>query len=105
MQLNKFVLSAVGLCLTEYVPQGGPVYINPNAAASQLLSESQTQNGGTGHITQTVYGFLDFTTTIGNTVMVFSPQSSAPGNFYLIMWISFLDNLRIPRNLVFFLSC
>lgn len=27
-------------------------------------------------ITQTVYGFLDFTTTIGNTVMVFSPQSS-----------------------------
>ncbi|OAD59422.1 hypothetical protein WN48_09162 [Eufriesea mexicana] len=30
-------------------------------------------------ITQTVYGFLDFTTTIGNTVMVFSPQS-APGD-------------------------
>lgn len=29
-------------------------------------------------ITQTVYGFLDFTTTIGNTVMVFSPHS-APG--------------------------
>ncbi|XP_047355802.1 mucin-17 isoform X2 [Vespa velutina] len=28
--------------------------------------------------TQTVYGFLDFTTTIGNTVMVFSPQSSPP---------------------------
>ncbi|PBC26558.1 hypothetical protein APICC_07081 [Apis cerana cerana] len=27
-------------------------------------------------ITQTVYGFLDFTTTIGNTVMVFSPQSA-----------------------------
>ncbi|XP_017868804.1 PREDICTED: uncharacterized protein LOC108617503 [Drosophila arizonae] len=27
-------------------------------------------------LTQTVYGFLDFTTTIGNTVMVFSPQSS-----------------------------
>lgn len=28
-------------------------------------------------VTQTVYGFLDFTTTIGNTVMVFSPQSAA----------------------------
>ncbi|XP_045479192.1 uncharacterized protein LOC123684108 isoform X2 [Harmonia axyridis] len=28
-------------------------------------------------VTQTVYGFLDFTTTIGNTVMIFSPQSSA----------------------------
>ncbi|KAG8040352.1 hypothetical protein G9C98_000923 [Cotesia typhae] len=27
-------------------------------------------------ITQTVYGFLDFTTTIGNTVMVFSPNSA-----------------------------
>lgn len=33
-------------------------------------------------VTQTVYGFLDFTTTIGNTVMVFSPQSSpAPGSY------------------------
>lgn len=31
-------------------------------------------------ITQTVYGFLDFTTTIGNTVMVFSPQSAPPGS-------------------------
>ncbi|GBP74491.1 hypothetical protein EVAR_61977_1, partial [Eumeta japonica] len=28
--------------------------------------------------TQTVYGFLDFTTTIGNTVMVFSPNSAPP---------------------------
>ncbi|XP_037967913.2 uncharacterized protein LOC105387187 isoform X1 [Plutella xylostella] len=27
-------------------------------------------------LTQTVYGFLDFTTTIGNTVMVFSPASA-----------------------------
>lgn len=27
-------------------------------------------------VTQTVYGFLDFTTTIGKTVMVFSPQSA-----------------------------
>lgn len=30
------------------------------------------------YLTQTVYGFLDFTTTIGNTVMVFSPQSAPP---------------------------
>lgn len=30
------------------------------------------------YTTQTVYGFLDFTTTIGNTVMIFSPQSAAP---------------------------
>ncbi|XP_055918233.1 uncharacterized protein LOC129950348 isoform X2 [Eupeodes corollae] len=27
-------------------------------------------------VTQTVYGFLDFTTTIGKTVMIFSPQSA-----------------------------
>lgn len=27
-------------------------------------------------VTQTVYGFLDFTTTIGSTVMIFSPQSA-----------------------------
>jgi len=26
-------------------------------------------------VTQTVYGFLDFVTTIGNTVMVFTPQT------------------------------
>lgn len=32
-------------------------------------------------ITQTVYGFLDFTTTIGHTVMIFSPQSAAPGMY------------------------
>ncbi|EDW01939.1 GH20171 [Drosophila grimshawi] len=32
-------------------------------------------------LTQTVYGFLDFTTTIGNTVMVFSPQSSPQFEF------------------------
>jgi hypothetical protein len=26
-------------------------------------------------VTQTVYGFLDFVTTIGNTVMIFTPQT------------------------------
>jgi len=26
-------------------------------------------------VTQNVYGFADFTTTIGNTVMIFSPSS------------------------------
>ncbi|KAM7344479.1 uncharacterized protein ACRADG_011204 isoform 1-T3 [Cochliomyia hominivorax] len=33
-------------------------------------------NEGGPLLTQTIYGFLDFTTTIGNTVMVFSPQSA-----------------------------
>lgn len=32
------------------------------------------------YVTQNVYGFADFTTTIGNTVMIFSPSSIAvPG--------------------------
>lgn len=54
---------------------GGPVFVNP-AAAQPVIQP--TENAGS-LVTQTVYGFLDFTTTIGNTVMVFSPQSAAPG--------------------------
>lgn len=36
-------------------------------------------------VTQNVYGFADFTTTIGNTVMIFSPSSIAanPGEHKL----------------------
>lgn len=55
----------------------GPVYVNPDLmyekpepVASQVVSPDS-------QITQTVYGFLDFTTTIGNTVMVFMPQSAS----------------------------
>ncbi|XP_065335533.1 myb-like protein U isoform X2 [Cloeon dipterum] len=47
------------------------VYVNPDAVQS---SSSSSTAGDL--VTQTVYGFLDFTTTIGNTVMVFSPQSA-----------------------------
>lgn len=60
----------------------GPVFVNP-ASSSQVNIESTQGN----YVTQTVYGFLDFTTTIGNTVMVFSPQSSAeiiPGELIII---------------------
>lgn len=31
------------------------------------------------YFTKTVYGFLDFTTTVGSTVMVFTPESKAGG--------------------------
>lgn len=31
--------------------------------------------GRTAFVTKTVYGFLDFTTTVGSTIMVFSPKS------------------------------
>lgn len=45
-------------------------------------------------VTQTVYGFLDFTTTIGDTVMVFSPSSSpVAGKFY----IAFLSKQSISN--------
>lgn len=56
----------------------GPVFINPNAVVVPFVSSSSQEN----YVTQTVYGFLDFTTTIGNTVMVFSPQSAAVSGFF-----------------------
>lgn len=57
-----------------YTPGNAPVY-NPNGAVDAILP---TQVNNPGYlVTQTVYGFLDFTTTIGNTVMIFSPQSAA----------------------------
>lgn len=68
----------------DYSPSG-PVYVNANAVPSQPQAQAPaaaiivqpTQQAN--FVTQTVYGFLDFTTTIGNTVMIFSPQSAAPG--------------------------
>ncbi|CAG9856260.1 unnamed protein product [Phyllotreta striolata] len=56
----------------------GPVFVNPNDAAATLSSQTASPGDQGNYVTQTVYGFLDFTTTIGNTVMVFSPQSAAP---------------------------
>lgn len=62
---------------------GGPVYVNAvKAAPPPAVVQPTISAGEQNRITQTVYGFLDFTTTIGNTVMVFSPQSASPaGNF------------------------
>jgi hypothetical protein len=63
------------------------VYVNPAAAAAQSGAVQQQQNEAVELLTQTVYGFLDFTTTIGNTVMVFSPQSALAGRqVKLIVW-------------------
>lgn len=60
---------------------GGPVFINPSVAAAASVPPTGSQGS---FVTQTVYGFLDFTTTIGNTVMVFSPQSAAPGTYSFV---------------------
>lgn len=54
----------------------GPVFVNPNNPTATAAFQTTSSNQG-NYVTQTVYGFLDFTTTIGNTVMVFSPQSTA----------------------------
>ncbi|XP_026765354.2 uncharacterized protein LOC113523562 isoform X2 [Galleria mellonella] len=51
----------------------GPIY-----DGSQPNPPSPPSAAAGNYLTQTVYGFLDFTTTIGNTVMVFSPHSAPP---------------------------
>lgn len=50
------------------------VFIHPDVIQAQMTTPVIKNDN---LVTQTVYGFLDFTTTIGNTVMVFSPQSSS----------------------------
>ncbi|ODN01352.1 hypothetical protein Ocin01_05324 [Orchesella cincta] len=70
--------------------QSRPVYSKPAPKLPKLLFKPPTPkdneiNGqATGSdpnlVTQTVYGFLDFVTTIGNTVMVFTPQTKKVEN-------------------------
>ncbi|XP_033216508.1 uncharacterized protein LOC117172559 isoform X2 [Belonocnema kinseyi] len=50
------------------------IYTGPENAESPALEKPASAQ--IQFSTQTVYGFLDFTTTIGNTVMVFSPHSA-----------------------------
>ncbi|XP_039294492.1 LOW QUALITY PROTEIN: uncharacterized protein LOC111044132 [Nilaparvata lugens] len=54
----------------------GQVY-NAGSSSTVQLETSIEAGAPSPLITQTVYGFLDFTTTIGNTLMIFSPQSQA----------------------------
>ncbi|XP_058065741.1 titin [Anopheles bellator] len=66
-----------------YSPGGGGVYGDSSsprdAGGDPVFAVVPSQDVNPDYyITQTVYGFLDFTTTIGNTVMIFSPQSAAP---------------------------
>lgn len=81
--------------LVDFTHQAGPVYVNPNApqVAADIEPTSVVKDSG-NFVTQTVYGFLDFTTTIGNTIMVFSPQSAAaPGLFNFIFIFKFLNKI------------
>lgn len=66
MKTFYFAITAVLLAVGE---TAGPVYSTATSIEPSPSSENEILT------TQTVYGFLDFTTTIANTVMVFSPQS------------------------------
>lgn len=67
----RYLLKAVLLlAMASSGTCSGPVY-KTNAEIAASTGETAVD----GLTTQTVYGFLDFTTTIANTVMVFSPQS------------------------------
>ncbi|XP_068627757.1 putative uncharacterized protein DDB_G0282129 [Battus philenor] len=71
MEPRFFALLAVSACLSNAVFADNPFY---NGGQNNAPSQAASGN----FITQTVYGFLDFTTTIGNTVMIFSPHSAPP---------------------------
>ncbi|XP_066599812.1 uncharacterized protein [Prorops nasuta] len=70
--MSRYLLFAIFLASSCW----GQVYKNGEPPESLVSVEEATRSND--FITQTVYGFLDFTTTIGNTVMVFSPQSAPP---------------------------
>ena len=57
-----------------------------NSHSEDAIAAIKPAAANNDFITQTVYGFLDFTTTIGNTVMVFSPQSAPPGNIFKVLF-------------------
>uniref|UniRef100_A0A8D8QT75 DUF4758 domain-containing protein n=1 Tax=Cacopsylla melanoneura TaxID=428564 RepID=A0A8D8QT75_9HEMI len=88
--MRYLLISVIYICLqvwlssaAVYVPSGGPVYITPEnnnpiiSSVEEVVEVTPSSSAAPDMITQTVYGFLDFTTTMGNTVMVFSPHSSA----------------------------
>lgn len=60
-----------------------------NSYSEDAVAAIEPAAANNDFVTQTVYGFLDFTTTIGNTVMVFSPQSAPPGNICKVLFINY----------------
>ncbi|XP_012250618.2 uncharacterized protein LOC105682937 isoform X2 [Athalia rosae] len=56
----------------------GSAQIYTGSSSPEIFASVSAEPAKNEFLTQTVYGFLDFTTTIGNTVMVFSPQSAPP---------------------------
>ncbi|XP_066245650.1 uncharacterized protein [Euwallacea similis] len=69
---SKFLVAGL-LVWAHLASCSGQVFVNQDIPAQIATPAIRNDN----LVTQTVYGFLDFTTTIGNTIMVFSPQSSS----------------------------
>ncbi|XP_015126183.1 flocculation protein FLO11 [Diachasma alloeum] len=67
------ILACVSVNLGQVYKATGGI---DNNNAVEVVESAEPEANKSDFITQTVYGFLDFTTTIGNTVMVFSPQSA-----------------------------
>ena len=62
-----------------------------------------THNQGVSYVTKTVSGFMDFVTTVGNTVMVFTPQAGPSktgkiGSNHLSSLCSIITQLREIRT-------
>lgn len=49
------------------------------------------------YVTKTVYGFLDFTTTVGSTVMIFTPQSQSASR---CLHVSFSSAMVLPGSFI-----
>ncbi|XP_050435964.1 uncharacterized protein LOC126842826 [Adelges cooleyi] len=72
-----FLLKTSLIGLASCDSSSGPVYTSPDSYYESPEPVASPVVSPDSQITQTVYGFLDFTTTIGNTIMVFMPQSAS----------------------------
>ncbi|XP_068244277.1 uncharacterized protein [Palaemon carinicauda] len=85
MMLKLILLSLALTASTQlapvYNPGGAPpretVIATPAAVSPTIPAEAKAHAPRTDYVTKTVYGFLDFTTTVGSTVMIFTPQSQS----------------------------
>ncbi|KAK8750154.1 hypothetical protein OTU49_015263 [Cherax quadricarinatus] len=76
----SLVLTASAQLSPVYNPgsgDGDPGAPTPSTVAATPVAGVALQAPSSGFTTKTVYGFLDFTTVVGDTVMVFTPQSQS----------------------------
>ena len=65
-------MTSIAQLAPVYKPGGGKP---TEAVIPEITPRIQVVSATPSYTTKTVYGFLDFVTTVGNTVMVFTPQS------------------------------